>query len=225
MSVSVRTRPIVALDGPAGAGKSTTARLLAERLGFELIDTGALYRALAWVARDRGISWDDSDRLGTLARELTFEFRNNELWVDGQRVAAWIRTAEISAGASEVSRHPPVREALLGVQRRLGEQGGVVMEGRDIASVVFPDAEYKFYMTADARVRAARRQAELHAAGKDADFDTTLREIIARDEQDSSRAVAPLQKVQGAVTIDTTDRSTEEVVESLAAIILGLTNP
>jgi CMP/dCMP kinase len=219
----MRARPVIAIDGPAGSGKSTAARLLADRLGFVLVDTGALYRGVALAAEERGVSWDDGERLGQLAEglDLTFEMVDGapRLRIDGRDRADAIRTAEISRGASAVSRHPAVRRALLARQRRFGSDGGVVLEGRDIGTVVFPDAEIKVFLGAAPEERARRRTAELTERGTPADFTTTLAEIRARDAQDEGRAVAPLRAAEDAVIVDTTDLSIGEVVDRLEAVV------
>ncbi|MCA9537031.1 MAG: (d)CMP kinase, partial [Myxococcales bacterium] len=183
-----RARPVVAIDGPAGVGKSTTARKLAAELGFVLVDTGALYRGVALAARDAGIPWTDADALGDLAAglDLTFELAADgepRLCIAGQDRADEIRTTDIAAGASKVATHPPVRAALLGLQRRLGAEGGVVLEGRDIGTVVFPDAEVKVFLTAAAPERAKRRVLDLAARGQAADEAEILAQIEARDAQ------------------------------------------
>ena len=191
-------RLIVAIDGPAGAGKSTAARLLAARLGYALLDTGAIYRSMALRARERGVSWDDGPGVAALADGIDIAFRLeetvNHVILNGQDVTAAIRTPEMSDGASRVSALPEVRAALLGLQRRIGAEGGVVVEGRDIGTVVFPDAEAKFFLIANADERARRRVAELTAAGKPVDAEQTKAEILARDARDSTRATAPLRK-------------------------------
>src|SRR6478752_5621231 len=161
---------IVAIDGPAGAGKSTAARLLAARLGYALLDTGAIYRSMALRARERGVAWDDGPGVAALAEGIDISFRLdgavNHVTLNGQDVTAAIRAPEMSDGASRVSALPEVRAALLGLQRRIGAAGGVVVEGRDIGTVVFPDAGVKFFLTASTDERARRRVAELAAAGK-----------------------------------------------------------
>jgi CMP/dCMP kinase len=217
-------RIVVAIDGPAGAGKSTVARELARRLGYTLVDTGALYRAVALAARERAISWDDGPALGALTRGLQLEFGRSadgspRVRIDGRDRADDIRTPEISMGASDVSRHPDVREALLGLQRRLGQDGGVVLEGRDIGTVVFPHAQAKVFLTASAEIRADRRVQELRARGHDVDPAKTLAEVRARDEQDSSRAVAPLKPAPDSIVVDTTEMGFEQVVQRLVAIV------
>ena len=219
----MRTRAIVAIDGPAGAGKSTAARLLAQRLGYVLIDTGALYRAVALAATEQGIDWDDGDALGALAASLDLRFGVVEgdarppLFVDGRDRSDDIRRPDISQGASRVSAHPPVRAALLGVQRQMGEAGGVVLEGRDIGTVVFPNADVKVYLTATNHARARRRFDELVDTGSPADLDEVRREMEIRDTRDSSREVAPLKPADDAVLLDSTALDLEAVVEQLAA--------
>lgn len=216
-------RPVVAIDGPAGAGKSTAARMLAERLGYVLIDTGALYRAVALVAKERGVDWSDGPALGEVARSLALEFGRAEggrppLYVDGVDRSADIRREDVSQGASRVSAFPEVRAALLDVQRRMGEAGGVVMEGRDIGTVVFPDAEVKVFLTASVEARARRRHDELVARGVQPDLSAVLREIEERDARDSGRAVAPLRQAPDAVLLDTSDLGLSDVVGRLVEI-------
>ena len=214
---------VVAIDGPAGAGKSTTARLLAARLGYTLLDTGAIYRVMALRARERGIAWDDGPGVASLADGLGLSFRLedgvNRVFAAGQDLSAAIRTPEISDGASRVSALPEVRAALLDIQRRLGAAGGVVVEGRDIGTVVFPEAKAKFFLTADTDERTRRRVAELKAAGRPVDPAQTRAEIVARDERDSNRATAPLRRADDAIEIDSSAMGPDEVVQRMAAIV------
>jgi cytidylate kinase len=217
--VTAVTRIVVAIDGPAGAGKSTVTKRLARELGYALLDTGALYRSVALVARQRGVSWDDADGLAEIARDLAVEFELdgevNRVRIGGDDVTAAIRTAEISSGASQVSALPPVREALLDLQRRLGARGGVIAEGRDVGTVVFPNAAAKFFLTASDEIRARRRCDELAAAGQPAAYDDVLAEIRIRDQRDSNRAVAPLKQADDAVLVDSSDRTVDEVVAEM----------
>ncbi len=211
---------VVTIDGPAGAGKSSVAKLLARQLGYRLLDTGAIYRAVALAAKRQNVAWTDAAALANIARalDITFDFigDKNHVYLSGADVTAAIRTPEISQGASQVSAHPQVRAALLDLQRRLGEGGGVVVEGRDTGTVVFPSAGAKFFLTATEQERARRRVAEL---GAGADSETTLREIRERDQRDASRDVAPMVAAPDAVLVDSSAQTLEEVVDSLAAIV------
>jgi cytidylate kinase len=218
-------QPVVAIDGPAGAGKSTAARQLAERLGYLLVDTGALYRGVALVAFERGIDWDDADALGALIDTLALAFERDvqggglKLIIDGLDRSGDIRAPHISTGASRVSRHPPVRRALLGLQRKLGAAGGVVLEGRDIGTVVFPDAEVKIFLTASDEARARRRHAELVRAGHEADLERVLDDIRERDRLDSERELSPLRAADDAVLVDTSDSPLDEVLDRLETLV------
>jgi cytidylate kinase len=222
--VTARARSVVAIDGPAGAGKSTCALRLAQALGFVLVDTGALYRGVALSARERGIEWTDGPALGEHTRTLDLRFESGPdgaplLFVDGADRSGDIRTQDIARGASAVSKQPEVRAALLGLQRRLGQDGGVVLEGRDIGTVVFPDAEVKVFLTAGVEVRGRRRYDELIARGQEADLSKIVQEIAERDAQDAGRAVAPLRPADDAVVLDTSALPLDEVVEQLVALV------
>lgn len=216
-----RARPVVAIDGPAGAGKSTVTRLVADRLGYTRVDTGALYRAVALECLERGVDWTDAERAGEVARrlaspgalELSTSGADTRVVVDGRDVSGSIRSLEMGQGASIVSTHTPVRAALLDIQRQLGRAGAVVLEGRDIGSVVFPDAEAKFFLTASAEVRAERRRLELSQKGAAPPLSEVLREVIERDARDSTRPVAPLLRAADAVLVDSSSSSIEEVVQ------------
>jgi cytidylate kinase len=217
-------QPVVAIDGPAGAGKSTAARQLAERLGYLLVDTGALYRGVALAAFERGVDWDDADALGALIDTLALAFERDAqgglmLMIDGLDRSGDIRAPHISTGASRVSRHPQVRRALLGLQRKLGAGGGVVLEGRDIGTVVFADAEVKIFLTASDEARARRRHAELVRAGHEADLERVLDDIRERDRLDSERALSPLRAADDAVIVDTSDTALEDVLDRLESLV------
>jgi cytidylate kinase len=220
-----RARPIVAIDGPAGAGKSTVARRLADVLGYVLVDTGATYRAVALAAQRAGVAWGDAEAVGALARRLVerhglaFERAGDgavRVLLDGEDVSHAIRAADMGMGASTVSTHKAVRDALLELQRQAGRGGGVVLEGRDIGTVVFPDAEVKFFLTARAEVRARRRFDELSARGAAVTFEETLEDVRRRDEQDTTRAVAPLRQADDAVLVDDSELSIDETAERMA---------
>lgn len=210
---------VVAIDGPAGAGKSTVSYALATRLGYVRIDTGALYRAVALIADARGVAWDDAPGLEKVARSVSFEFRrvgeSTHLFVDGVDRERDLRTPHISQGASKVSAIPQVRDALMGVQQRMGEAGGVVMEGRDIGTVVFPDADVKFFLTASDEERAGRRLKELLAKGTTTTLDEVLSEMRERDQRDSMRATAPLRQARDAILVDSTTMTLDGVVAEM----------
>lgn len=220
---SSQDRPIVAIDGPAGSGKSTVARKLANRLGYVYIDTGAMYRSVALTARKRDIAWDDSDGLARIALEMNLELKPDgerpRVVVNGEDVSLAIRTPEIDEGSSRVSRWPGVRAALVTKQRELAEQGGVVMEGRDIGTVVFPHARAKFFLTASSEERARRRSAELVARGEKGDRRQVLADVIERDRRDTEREHAPLAKAADAVEVITDGLTIDEVVNRLERVV------
>ena len=216
----------MAIDGPAGAGKSTVTRKVADRLGYVIVDTGALYRVVALVAERADVSFDDAERASALAEALVAEqavqLRRNDngstkVQLRGQDVSMAIRTQTIGQGASKVSAHPGVRRALLEMQRGQGREGGVVLEGRDIGTVVFPDAEAKFYLTAKAEVRAQRRFDELAVNGTPPAFEDVLSEVNERDRRDSTRPVAPLRQAEDAQLVDSSALTIEQVVELIVA--------
>jgi cytidylate kinase len=218
------SRPlVVTIDGPAGAGKSTVARRLARALGYRLLDTGAIYRAVALAAQRAGVSWADGPACAAVAAALPIEFAFhgdvNRVSLDGEDVSDAIRTQDISDGASKVSALPEVRAALLDLQRRLGVGGGVVVEGRDTGTVVFPNAEAKFFLTASEDERARRRAAELELRGLSADLPTILRETRERDERDASRDIAPMKPAHDAVLVDSTGKTLDEVVAEIRDVV------
>ncbi len=224
---------VVAIDGPAGAGKSTTARRVAARLGFAMVDTGAIYRTVALAASRAGVAYDDDARLGALLPSVAIRFApppaGNEgagqrVLLGDEDVSQAIRTPPMSLGASAVSARPVVRSGLLDLQRRLAtapENRGAVLEGRDIGTVVFPDADAKFFLTAAPEERARRRHAELLAKGEASSLEAVLADQQQRDRADSARAVAPLRPAADALQVDTTGLALEAVVENLAAIVVA----
>lgn len=220
------TRPfIVAIDGPAGAGKSSVSKILALRLGFTLVDTGAIYRCVALAAQRRGVAFDDAVRLQPLLDAIVVTFKmteeKNHVFLDGEDVSGAIRTSEISLAASKVSSLPVVRSALLGLQRRLAlaAEQGAILEGRDIGTVVFPDAELKVFLFADPSIRATRRYEELFQKGLEKPVDQVLADQNRRDKEDSEREVAPLKPADDAVRLDSTQLPLSEVVHQIEALV------
>jgi len=217
------SRLVIAIDGPAGAGKSTASRRLAERLGYRYVDTGAMYRVIGVLAAERSIDPTDGQALANLCDETEIEFSENNGQVhtcaNGKDLSARIRTPEAAQLASKVSAVPAVRERLVAKQRHMGAGGGVVMEGRDIGTVVFPDAPVKIFLEATPAERARRRSAELHGRATPADIDRMAQEIAERDARDRGRAHSPLRAAADAVVVNTTDKSIDEVVAMLAAIV------
>jgi len=211
--------PVIAIDGPAGAGKGTVARRLAARLGYRLLDTGSMYRALAWSVARAGLQPDDTPALRRHVERVQIDLEGDRVVVDGRDVTDDIRTQEIANLTSRLSMLGIVRDKLTPLQRRLASTGGVVLEGRDTGTVVCPEAEVKFYLDASLEERARRRQAELRTRGIDLEPEAARREIAARDAQDSSRALAPLRRAPDAVEVDTTGLSVDQVVTALAEAI------
>ena len=212
---------IVAIDGPAGAGKSTVSKILARRLNFALVDTGAIYRCVALAAKSRKIAFDDDEKLGTLLDELTIGFKvegeHNHVYLDRKDVSEAIRSPEISLAASQVSSRPVVRTGLLELQRRLAlnAKTGAILEGRDIGTVVFPDADLKFFLHADPAVRARRRFEELFQKGVEKSLPAVLKEQTQRDREDSERETAPLKPADDAIQLDSSSMPLSDVVKKL----------
>ena len=212
---ALKRQPVVTIDGPAAAGKSTAARELARRLGFTLIDTGALYRALAWAVKEAGVAADDAPAVGKVLEKTMVDFEGGRVIVNGRDITAQIRTPELGMLTSRLTRLQVVRDKLTPLQRRLARAGGVVLEGRDTGSVVCPEAEVKFYLDAALDERARRRREELAATGLPADYETVKAEVMQRDRQDMERDLAPLVRPEGALVLDSTALSPEAVVERM----------
>jgi len=213
----------VAIDGPSGSGKSTVGKALAKRLGYLYIDTGAMYRAVALKVKEEAVGLEDELKLFHLASslQLTFVGKGKETHVlcNGEDVTEVIRSPEISRLASDISKKKVVREALVQKQREMGKGGGVVLEGRDIGTVVFPDAEIKFYLDAKAEERGKRRFRELMEKGVKVNFGETLEEVQKRDHNDMSRDLSPLKKAEDAIFIDSTEHTVDEIVEAMVRVV------
>jgi len=215
---------VIAIDGPAGSGKSTVARLVADKLGYLYIDTGAMYRAVALEALRRGLTLEQQDEIIDIANELEMQFSRDEsgnlkLIVDGEDVSEEIRLPEVTELSSPVSAIPEVRRRLVELQRQMGARGGVVMEGRDIQTVVFPEAQVKIFLTASEDERVRRRLAELQQKGVNATFAEVKRTLMERDERDTARDVAPLLKAEDGVELNTDGLTVEEVAKAVLDIV------
>ncbi|MPT17411.1 MAG: (d)CMP kinase [Pseudomonas sp.] len=207
--------PVITVDGPSGSGKGTLCALLAKQLGWNLLDSGALYRLLAFAAGNHGIDLTNEEALKQLAAHLDVQFIDKRIVLEGEEVTDAIRNEQIGAGASMVASLPAVREALLQRQRAFQEEPGLVADGRDMGTVVFPDAPLKVFLTASAEERARRRYLQLKAKGDDVNLASLLDEIRARDERDTQRAVAPLKPAADAILLDSTELSIEQVLERI----------
>lgn len=209
----------IAVDGPAGAGKSTIAKEVAKELNIDYIDTGAMYRAIAVKLIRTGTDYNDAEALAKMLEATDVDFSAGKTYLDGEDISGIIRTPEVSALASPSSAIPAIRYKLTDLQQAMGERKSVIMDGRDIGTVVFPDAEFKFYLVADPDIRAKRRTLELQEKGEAADFETVKADMMQRDLQDSTRSFRPLKKADDAIEIDTSNMSIEEVTKSLLDVI------
>ena len=219
----MRRAPIIAIDGPAGSGKSTAAKNMAQALGFSYIDTGAMYRAATWQALRDGVDLEDEAALTKLAEtidiRITTDGEKVRVFVGGVEVTDEIRSEQVSRQTYHISGSAECRKHIVALQQRMGADGGVVAEGRDIGTVVFPDAELKFFVVADVEERARRRRTQLLAAGEKADFEDVLREMKLRDKRDSERAASPLKKASDAVVVDTTRNSIEQTLAKMLGLV------
>jgi cytidylate kinase len=209
------TYPVIAIDGPTASGKGTVASLVAEKLGFHYLDSGALYRLIALASEKRGIDAKNGPELGLLVPKLLISFRSGQIFLDGEDVTSAIRTENIGLRASNVAVHPEVRSALVGLQRSFRQSPGLVADGRDMASIIFPDAVLKVFLTATAAARAERRHKQLIAKGISAKLYDLLQDLQERDARDSSRGTAPLLVADGAKVLETSDLSIDQAVKTV----------
>jgi CMP/dCMP kinase len=220
--MSTSRKLVIAIDGPAGSGKSTIAARLAKKLGYVNLESGAMYRALALTAMEQNVSLDDAEALRRLAESTTIRLEprgeGNRVLLDGRDVSQRIREADVTAAASRVSMHPPVRRLMVARQCELGKDGGVVMEGRDIGTAVFPNAEVKIFLDADASIRAERRLRQ-NGSHSTEEKEKVLAELVARDQRDRTRSTSPLVPATDAVILDTTHKSIDEVVAEVEEIV------
>lgn len=215
----MNTIPVIAIDGPSASGKGTVAQLVAEKLGYHYLDSGALYRIVALAAHQEEISWDEEDDIATLVPRLDIRFKEGEIFLDGQNISEDIRTELMGQGASQVAAHPKVRAALTNLQHSFRKAPGLVADGRDMATVIFPDAKAKIFLTASAEVRADRRYQQIIKKGFAADYEAILKDLQKRDARDSQRSVAPLQQAKEAALLDTSHLNIEQAVNKALEII------
>jgi cytidylate kinase len=207
--------PVIAIDGPSASGKGTVAQHVAQKLNYHYLDSGAMYRIVALAGRQRGILWQDGTALAQMAAGLDIRFNDSEIFLDGANVSEAVRSEEMSRGASEVAVHPAVRQALFDLQRSFLKPPGLVADGRDMGSVVFPEAACKIFLTASAEVRAERRYKQLIEKGIAANMAAILQDLQARDERDRARTVAPLRQCADAILLDTDNLTIEQAVQAI----------
>ncbi|MGL6107054.1 (d)CMP kinase [Romboutsia sp.] len=206
---------VIAVDGPAGAGKSTIAKIVAKKLNINYIDTGAMYRAITYKCLKNDIDVDNEEEVKKVAKDTDIDFRDNNIYLDGAIINDEIRTIDVSNNVSNVAKIKEVRYLMVDVQREIGKKSSVILDGRDIGSYVFPNADYKFYLVATPHERGARRHKELTEKGYEVSIEEIINDIIKRDEIDSNREFAPLVKAEDAIEVDTTGKTIEDVVESV----------
>lgn len=210
---------IIAVDGPAGAGKSTVAKIVAKKLNINYLDTGAMYRAVTYKCLSNNIDINDEVSVINIAKNSIIDFKDNNIYLDGKILADEIRTMEVSNNVSNVAKIKEVRYLMVDIQREIGKRSSVILDGRDIGSYVFPNADYKFYLVATPEERGLRRYKELTEKGYDVNLDEIIKDIIKRDEIDSNREFAPLVKADDAIEIDTTGKSIDEVVDLIYEVL------
>ncbi|XTR36415.1 (d)CMP kinase [Paraclostridium tenue] len=210
---------VIAVDGPAGAGKSTIAKIVADKLNINYIDTGAMYRAITYKVLQNDIDVNNEDQIIEIAKNSDIDFKDNNIYLDGKILKEEIRTPEVSNNVSNIAQIKEVRYLMVDVQREIGNKSSVILDGRDIGSYVFPKADYKFFLVASPEERGERRYKELIKKGYDTSLEEVIKDVIRRDEIDSNREVAPLVKASDAIEIDTTGKSIDEVVESVISKI------
>ncbi len=211
--LSVNSIPVIAIDGPSASGKGTVAQLVAEKLGFHYLDSGALYRIVAYAAQQKNLAWDDAEALGRLAESLSISFKNGEIYLNDRMITEAVRSEDISRGASEVAIHPQVRQALFNLQQSFRKSPGLVADGRDMGSVIFTDAKLKIFLTATVEIRADRRYKQPIASKYPTTYDKVLLDLQARDYRDSQRRASPLIQTPDAILLDTTQRSIQQAVD------------
>lgn len=207
--------PVIAIDGPSASGKGTVAQSVAEKLGYHYLDSGALYRIVALAAYEQGIDWNAEHEVTSLVPKLSIKFEHSEIYLNDAKVSEKIRTEQMGQGASKVATHPMVRLALVDLQHSFRKSPGLVADGRDMATVIFPDAKTKIFLTASAEVRAERRYKQLINNGIDADYQAILKDLQDRDARDSQRTVAPLQQAHDASILETSNLSIEQAVNKV----------
>ncbi len=213
MTNTTLTIPVIAIDGPSASGKGSVAELVAEHLGFHYLDSGAIYRIVAYASQQQQIAWSDAQAIAKLTMQLHIEFSHGQILLNVNDITAEVRSEEMGRGASEVAVHPAVRHALLDLQKQFRQPPGLVGDGRDMASVVFPDAILKIFLTAGVEIRAQRRYQQLRNRGLDANYETILQDLKTRDLRDTQRSAAPLKQMPDALLLDTSERSIQQAVD------------